>query len=161
MTTTSQATTVRALSQPSTVVRNALLVISASLLVALAAQVSFRVPFSPVPFTLQDLAVLLVGLTLGSRLGAAALALYLTEGALGLPVFSPAAGPSGILHLLGPTGGYLLAYPAVAYLAGLRLSNLPPPLLRTPLPPTLPQSALYIRGRAWAAFLIHHPLSLG
>src|SRR5947209_12474071 len=161
MTTSSQATAARALPQPNTLARNAALVVAASLLVAFAAQVSFRVPFSPVPFTLQDLAVLLVGITLGSRLGAAALALYLAEGALGLPVFSPAAGPSGILHLLGPTGGYLLAYPLVAYLAGLRLSTLRHPLLRTLVPPTLAQSALYIGGASWLAFFIPHPLSLG
>src|SRR5574337_348268 len=71
------------------------LVISASLLVALAARVSLPLPFTPVPLTLQNFAVLLVGLLLGRRAGFAALVLYLAEGAAGLPVFSP-MGPGGI-----------------------------------------------------------------
>ena len=94
-----------------------LLVISGSLLVALAARISLPLPFTPVPLTLQNFAVLLVGLLLGRRAGFAALVLYLAEGAAGLPVFSP-MGPGGIAQLLGPTGGYLMAYPLVAYLAG-------------------------------------------
>jgi hypothetical protein len=72
---------------------------------------------SPVPLTVQNFGVLLVGLLLGSRRGFAALALYLAEGAMGMPVFSP-LGPGGIAHLLGPTGGFLLAYPLVAWVAG-------------------------------------------
>src|SRR5882724_2191265 len=83
-------------------------VVSASLFVAVCARVSVPLPFTPVPLTLSNFAVLLVGLALGSRRGFAALALYLAEGASGLPVFSP-AGPGGILQLLGPTGGFLLA----------------------------------------------------
>jgi biotin transport system substrate-specific component len=67
----------------------------------------------------QNLGVLLVGLLLGSRRGFAALALYLMEGAVGLPVFSPSAlGLTGIAQILGPTGGFLMAYPFVAFLAG-------------------------------------------
>ena len=95
----------------------AALVIAGSLLVALAARVSAPLPFTPVPLTLQNFAVLLVGLLLGRRAGFAALVLYLAEGAAGLPVFSP-TGPGGIAQLIGPTGGYLMAYPLVAYLAG-------------------------------------------
>ncbi|HLX74539.1 MAG TPA: biotin transporter BioY, partial [Terriglobales bacterium] len=92
-------------------------VVSASLLVALCAHITLPLPFTPVPLTLQNFAVLLVGLVLGSRRGFAALALYLAEGAMGLPFFNP-AGPGGVAQLLGPTGGYLLAYPAVAFIAG-------------------------------------------
>jgi len=84
--------------------------------VALAAQVAVPVPFSPVPMTLQPLAVLAVGGLLGGVGGAAALATYLALGVLGLPVF--AGGSSGVLHLLGPTGGYLLAFPVAAALTG-------------------------------------------
>jgi biotin transport system substrate-specific component len=95
---------------------NMLLVIGASVLVALAAQVAIPVPFSPVPLTLQPLAVLLVGVTLGSTRGAAALALYLLEGASGLPVFAQSHG--GAIWLVGPTAGYLYSYPAAAWVAG-------------------------------------------
>ena len=90
---------------------------SASLFVALCARVTVPLPFTPVPLTLQNFGVLLVGLTLGSRRGFAALALYLVEGACGMPVFNP-AGPGGVAQLLGATGGFLLAYPFVAGLAG-------------------------------------------
>src|SRR5215471_1515970 len=95
----------------------AAVVVGASLFVALCARVYLPIPGTPVPLTLQNLAVLLVGLALGSRRGFLALALYLAEGAAGLPVFSP-AGAIGIAHFIGPTGGYLLAYPFVAALTG-------------------------------------------
>jgi biotin transport system substrate-specific component len=97
--------------------RNAAIVVGASLLVALCAHITLPLPFTPVPLTLQNFAVLLVGLILGSRRGFAALALYLAEGAIGLPFFNP-TGPGGIAQLLGPTGGYLIAYPVVAFIAG-------------------------------------------
>ncbi|HUR95240.1 MAG TPA: biotin transporter BioY [Gemmatimonadales bacterium] len=87
-----------------------------ALVVALSAQVLVPVPFSPVPMTLQPLAVLAVGGLLGAAGGAAALGLYLALGIMGLPVF--AGGSSGILHLTGPTGGYLLAFPVAAALVG-------------------------------------------
>jgi biotin transport system substrate-specific component len=87
-----------------------------ALVVAAAAQVSVPVPLSPVPMTLQPLAVLAVGGLLGAGAGAAALVLYLGLGIAGLPVF--AGGSAGIIHLLGPTGGYLLAFPAAAAVTG-------------------------------------------
>src|SRR5207247_6860659 len=97
--------------------QQAALVVVASIFVALCARVTLPLPFTPVPLTLQNFGVLLVGLTLGSRRGFAALALYLIEGASGMPVFNP-AGPGGIAQLLGATGGFLLVYPFVAALAG-------------------------------------------
>lgn len=97
--------------------REVVVVVGASLFVALCARVSVPLPFTPVPLTLSNFAVLLVGLTLGRSRGFAALALYLAEGASGLPVFSP-TGPGGIAQLLGPSGGFLMAYPFVAGLAG-------------------------------------------
>jgi biotin transport system substrate-specific component len=97
--------------------REVIIVVGASLFVALCARVSVPLPFTPVPLTLSNFAVLLVGLTLGRSRGFAALALYLAEGASGLPVFSP-TGPGGIAQLLGPSGGFLMAYPFVAGLAG-------------------------------------------
>ena len=98
-------------------VRRGLVVAGAALLVAASAQVAVPVPMSPVPMTLQPLAVLVVGGALGARGGGAALALYLAMGLLGLPVF--AGGGAGVARLLGPTGGYLLAFPAAAAVAGL------------------------------------------
>ncbi|MDX1583013.1 MAG: biotin transporter BioY [Thermoanaerobaculia bacterium] len=98
-------------------VRDVLIVIAASLLIAVAAQVSVPIPFSPVPMTLQPMAVLLVGAVLGSVRGGAAAALYLLEGATGLPVF--AGGKGGLVWLIaGPTAGYLLSYPFVAWVTG-------------------------------------------
>jgi biotin transport system substrate-specific component len=93
------------------------IVVGASLFVALCARVTLPLPFTPVPLTLQNFGVLAVALVLGSRRGLAALALYLAEGAAGLPVFNP-AGPGGVAQLLGVTGGFLLAYPAVAFVTG-------------------------------------------
>jgi biotin transport system substrate-specific component len=88
-------------------------------LTAASAQVSVPLPFTQVPLTLQPMVVLLGGLALGSRLGATSQALYLAAGIAGLPVFaaSPLL-PPGPLRLLGPTGGYLMAYPVAAFLTG-------------------------------------------
>ena len=93
------------------------IVIGASLFVALCARVTVPLPFTPVPLTMQNFGVLAVGLMLGSRRGFAALALYLAEGAAGLPVFNP-AGLGGIAQIIGPTGGFLMAYPLVAFVVG-------------------------------------------
>jgi biotin transport system substrate-specific component len=93
------------------------IVIGASLFVALCARITLPLPFTPVPLTMQNFGVLLVGLALGSRRGFLALGLYLAEGLAGIPVFSP-TGPGGVAQLLGPTGGFLLAYPFVAGIAG-------------------------------------------
>ena len=95
---------------------NLLTIAGASILIALAAQVAIPIPGSPVPLTLQPVAVLLVGITLGSRRGAAAAALYLFEGMSGLPVF--AQGHGGPVWLIAPTAGYLWSYPFAAWLAG-------------------------------------------
>lgn len=93
------------------------LVIGGSLFVAFCARIYLPIPGTPVPLTVQNLGVLLVGLALGSRRGSLALALYLAEGAAGMPVFSPALS-GGLMQLVGPTGGYLIAYPFVAALTG-------------------------------------------
>jgi len=95
-------------------VRQVGLVIGFSLLTALSAQIV--IPFGAVPFTAQTFAVVLTGALLGSRLGAMAMIAYLIEGASGLPFFS--GGTGGFWHLLGPTGGYLVAFPAAAFITG-------------------------------------------
>jgi biotin transport system substrate-specific component len=95
-------------------VRQVGVVIGFSLLTAACAQVV--IPVGPIPITGSTFAVLLTGALLGSRLGAMAMIAYLIEGASGLPFFS--GGTGGILHLLGPTGGYLVAFPAAAFVTG-------------------------------------------
>ena len=97
-------------------VTNVMLVIAASAIIAIAAQIAIPVPFSPVPLTMQPLAVLLVGVILGSKRGAAAAILYLLEGASGMPVFAQLHG--GAIWLTGFTAGYLWSYPFAAFVAG-------------------------------------------
>ncbi|HEY3102017.1 MAG TPA: biotin transporter BioY [Pyrinomonadaceae bacterium] len=99
---------------PFDIVRQVGLVIGFSLLTALSAQIV--IPIGPVPITGQTFAVLLTGALLGSRLGAMAMIAYLIEGASGLPFF--AGGLAGLAHLLGQTGGYLIAFPAAAFITG-------------------------------------------
>jgi biotin transport system substrate-specific component len=88
-------------------------------LTAAAAQISMPLPFTSVPLTLQPMIVLIGGLALGSQLGAVSQILYLAAGIAGLPVFAASATlPPGALRLIGPTGGYLMAYPVAAFVAG-------------------------------------------
>jgi len=96
--------------------QQALLVVGASLVTALAARIEIPLPWSPVPITGQTFAVLLCGAVLGPRRAFLAQLLYLLEGAIGLPVFSGGAG--GMAKLLGPTGGYLFAFPLAAAVTG-------------------------------------------
>ncbi|HEX6091118.1 MAG TPA: biotin transporter BioY [Gemmatimonadales bacterium] len=96
--------------------RRVLTVGLAAAIVALSAQVVVPLPTSPVPMTLQPLAVIVIGALLGPASGAAALVVYLLAGATGLPVFS--AGRAGAAWLIGPTGGYLLAFPVAAAVIG-------------------------------------------
>ena len=135
-----------------------MLVVSGSLLVALAARVSLPLPFTPVPLTLSNFAVLLVGLLLGRRAGFAALALYLAEGAAGLPVFSP-IGPGGIAQLLGPTGGYLMAYPVVAYVAGWLAERDRTSFARSALASTAAEVLLFAAGVSWLMIVFRAPLA--
>lgn len=121
-----------------------------ALLVAASAQVVVPLPLSPVPMTLQPLAVLVVGGLLGAAPGTAALLLYLALGVLGLPVF--AAGGSGIARLLGPTGGYLLAFPVAAALTGA-LAGRGGSVLRVLLASALGMVVIHIGGVAQLALL--------
>jgi biotin transport system substrate-specific component len=122
-----------------------------ALLVALSAQVVIPVPFSPVPMTLQPLAVLAVGGLLGAAGGISALLLYIVLGALGLPVF--AGGGSGILRLVGPTGGYLLAFPIAAGVTGALAGRGPRSPLRVLLACALGMVIIHTGGVAQLAFL--------
>ncbi|MGA2169539.1 MAG: biotin transporter BioY [Terracidiphilus sp.] len=105
------------IARPSAWPRSTGIVLAGSALVALCAHVALPLYFTPVPLSLATFAVLLLGLLLPPRMAAATLGAYLAEGALGLPVFAPEPlAPGGLAHLLGPTGGYLLAYPLAAAL---------------------------------------------
>jgi len=111
-------------------------------------------PLTPVPLTVQNLAVLLVGLLLGSRRGFAAMMLYLIEGAAGLPVFNP-TGPGGIVQLLGPTGGFLIAYPIVAFLAGYVFERGTRSFLRAATASLLAEIVLFTGGLTWLYVFTH------
>jgi biotin transport system substrate-specific component len=133
------------------------LAVSATAFVALCAHVSVPLYFTPVPVTLQTMAVILVGLALGPALGSAALVLYLAEGAIGLPVFSP-NGPGGIAQLLGPTAGYLFSYPLAAAAAGgvLRAVRLGRSQFPTANLAGLAASFfIFAMGAGWLAHLLH------
>jgi biotin transport system substrate-specific component len=129
-------------------VRPAAIVFGASLFVALCARVTVPLPFTPVPLTLANFGVLVVGLLLGSSRGFAVLALYLVEGVIGLPVFNP-AGPGGFAQLLGPTGGYLMAYPLVAGLAGWLMERGHKTFARAALAGLLAEGVLFTAGLGW------------
>jgi biotin transport system substrate-specific component len=124
MTTATYPTLLHTLTAPREAAGSALPIRIASVLfftalTAAAAQVSLPVPFTQVPFTFQPTVVLLSGLILGSRLGCASQVLYLMAGIAGLPVFAASVTlPPGALRLLGPTGGYLMAYPLAALATG-------------------------------------------
>ena len=136
------------------VTRNVALVVGGSLVVALCARITIPIPGTPVPLTVQNFGVLLVGLMLGSRRGFAALALYLAEGAMGMPVFSP-GGAGGIAQMLGVTGGFLLAYPLVAWLAGFVMERGRKTFARAALAGLLGEILLFTSGLTWLAVLTH------
>ena len=121
-----------------------------ALLVSAAAQVAVPVPFSPVPMTLQPLAVLVVGGLLGATGGLAALVTYLALGSMGLPVF--AGGSAGAWHLIGPTGGYLLAFPVAAGVVGA-LTGRSTGVLRVLLACALGMVVIHVGGVAQLALL--------
>jgi biotin transport system substrate-specific component len=135
-------------------IKQAALVIGASWFVAACAHITLPLPFTPVPLTLQNFGVLVVGLALGSRRGFAAMALYLVEGASGLPVFNP-AGPGGIAQLLGPTGGYLMIYPLVAATAGLIVERGKTTLASATLAGIAAEAVLFAGGISWLAYWTH------
>jgi biotin transport system substrate-specific component len=130
-------------------------VVGASLFVVLCAHIAIPIPGTPVPLTVQNFGVLLVGLLLGSRRGFAALTLYLAEGAMGMPVFSP-MGPGGIAQLLhGATGGFLLAYPLVAWVAGFVFERGRKTFARAALGGLFGEVLLFAGGLTWLAILTH------
>jgi len=133
---------------------------AATAFVAAAAHIAFPLPFTPVPFILTPLAVLGVGLALGPVAGFFTMLAYLAEGAAGLPVFSP-TGLGGVAQLVGPTGGFLMAYPLVAAIAGgltrllqRRASN----FVAATLAGTAAIAVLFLSGASWFTLYAHHSL---
>lgn len=132
--------------------RSVSLVVAFSLLTALAAQIV--IPVGPVPITAQTFAVLLTGALLGSRLGAMAMIVYLIEGASGLPFFY--GGHGGIAHLLGPTGGYLVAFPAGAFITGAFAENgWDKRFLSAVVAMAIGSLVILLAGWAWFAVVMH------
>jgi biotin transport system substrate-specific component len=137
---------------PLDAVRQVGLVIGFSLLTALSAQVV--IPIGPIPITGSTFAVLLTGALLGSRLGAMAMIAYLIEGASGLPFFAGFHG--GLLHLMGPTGGYLIAFPAAAYVTGEFAENgWDRSFLTAAAAMAIGSAIIMLSGWAWFSVLMH------
>jgi biotin transport system substrate-specific component len=133
-------------------------VVFVTVLTIAAAQVSIPLPFTPVPFTLQPMVVLLGAAALGSRLGASSQILYLALGIVGLPVFaaSPVL-PQGIARLLGPTGGYLMSYPLAAFVTGyLAQCGLDRRYLTSVLAMGAGLAVIFSSGVLWLAFGVPH-----
>jgi biotin transport system substrate-specific component len=142
--------------------REGLLILAGSLVVALLAQVRIPLAFTPVPITGQTLAVLLVGAALGARRGAASLLVYLSQGLAGLPVFT--SGGHGLAHLAGPTGGYLIGFIAAAFVVGALCERGLERRWETALLPFLAgEAVIYLFGLPWLALFVGAPsaLSLG
>ncbi len=147
-------TLTQALLPTATFGRKALLVLAGSALISLGAQIT--VPMWPVPMTLQTLAIALVGLTYGSRLAALTVLAYLAEGAAGLPVFAGGAG--GLVHLMGPTAGFLWGFVPMAWLTGLLVEKgLDRGVLRLFLAASIPNLLLYIPGVWWLSQIVGKP----
>jgi len=140
--------------QSSSLVKQAGIVICASAVIAVCSRLILPLPFTPVPLTLGNFAVLLVGLAIGSRRGFAAAALYLAWGAMGLPVFNP-AGPGGVAQLLGPTGGYLWAYPVMAFLVGWIAERGTSSFARNLVAGAIGELVLFAGGLSWLAIVTH------
>lgn len=135
-------------------IQDGALVVGGAAVIALCARVTVPLPFTPVPLTLQNFGVLLVGLLLGSRRGFSAALLYLVAGVSGAPVFNP-AGPGGIAQLFGATGGFLLAYPFVAGVAGWIIERGRSTFARAAFAGLLAEILLFVGGLMWLGLLTH------
>jgi biotin transport system substrate-specific component len=158
---TAPSSETRVLAVPADWPRAAGSVLLGSAFVAACAHVSLPLYFTPVPLTLQPFAVLLLGLLLSPRLAGATLLVYLGEGALGLPVFSP--GPvsaAGLAHLFGPTGGYLLAYPFAAVLISLLFRPGRRGFTRALVSAAAGNLVILCGGALWLAALTHVSLQM-
>jgi len=136
--------------------RTAGIIVGGSALVGICSHIALPLWFTPVPLTLQPFAVLLLGLLLGPRMAAATLGAYLLEGAAGLPVFTPGfALDMGIAHLLGPTGGYLMSYPAAAALVAWLRKHSRRGVKSAMLSAALGDALILLCGLVWLALWTH------
>jgi len=153
MTTLAPTLTTRYFPNVSSRVRDVLLVIAGSLLIAVLAQIEILLPFTPVPITGQTFGVLLIGAALGSKRGAASLILYLIEGGIGLPFF--AGGARGLSILTGATAGYLVGFVAAAYVIGLLAERGLERSVRTSIIPFIVGTVvIYLFGVAWLGIFL-------
>lgn len=150
-------TAVIAPSRTQSVSRNLALIIGGALLMDILGRFSLPLPFSPIPLTLANFGVLFLALTIGSRRAAAAMLLYLAQGAMGFPVFSP-AGPGGIAQLIGPTGGYLMSYPVAAFLAGWIAEHGKRTISRMSVAAIVGEVLVFLGGVTWLMTIAHIPL---
>ena len=148
-----------ALQVPRIAWKTVLAVVLATALVAICAHIAIPLGFTPVPVTMQTFAVLLLALLFGPGPAFACLTLYLMEGAVGLPVFSP-HGPGGIAQLLGPTGGYLLSYPFAAALASLLYRRGRRSFLAAVVSTGLASIVVLAAGATWLGLLTHLKFSV-
>jgi biotin transport system substrate-specific component len=136
--------------QSLSLVREALVVVGASILIGLFSHISIPLPFTPVPLAVQAQVILFLAVFLGSRRAALATMGFLGQGAMGLPVF--AGGKAGLLCLAGPTGGYLLGYLVAAYLTGYIVENLKEKTARKVfLAMSIGNAVIFALGAAWLA----------
>ena len=137
--------------------KTVLIVVAASGFVAACAHLSIPLPFTPVPITLQNFAVILVGLVLGPVAGFSAMVLYLAEGAMGLPVFTPHS-LGGVAHLMGPNAGYLFSYPLAAAIAGWVVRSMQRFTSRfraALVASTAASLPIFLAGATWLGHLLH------
>lgn len=135
--------------------RSAGIVLAGSVLVAVCAHVAVPLYFTPVPLSLAPFAVLVLGLLLRPGLAASTLGAYLLQGALGLPVFAPTPAISGMAHLLGPTGGYLLSYPLAAALIAFLVRRTGRGFAAAAVCAALGSFVILACGATWLALLTH------
>ena len=136
-------------------------------LLALCAHISFPLPFTPIPVTMQTFGVLLIGLLLDPVVAVSTTLLYLVEGAIGLPVFAP-HGLGGLLQLSGPSGGYLLSYPLATLITGRIFSAVRhslPTVVASTIACAVAGTFVLLCGCVWLIALLHaspsHALVLG
>tara|TARA_B100000700_G_C14801068_1_gene740601 strand:- start:172 stop:720 length:549 start_codon:yes stop_codon:yes gene_type:complete len=137
--------------ESTTILKKISLILLGTLLLTISAKI--KVPFYPVPMTMQTFVVVLIGITLGWKLGLATILVYLFEGAIGLPVFAgtPEKG-IGLSYMIGPTGGYLIGFISSVFIAGF--INLNKNLYVRFLVISLSISVIYITGVPWLAYLV-------
>jgi biotin transport system substrate-specific component len=136
-------------------IRNLAIVLSGSLLLAVCSHIALPLFFTPVPLTLQPFGVLLLGLLLSPQLAFGVCVAYLAEGALGLPVFAPAPALAGMAHLLGPTGGYLLSYPAAASLVAALRRRITRGAVGMAFSATMGSLTILASGALWLTVITH------